>query len=118
MEVAAQPNVNTRKLAIGIALIAVLAVIIFLLPPFLGKSIAPMVQVSAFVLVVVYVLLSFEFLHRSSIALIGAISVIAAASALQTIPADESFEFVVGRSIRIASAAMVLMRLETRYLAG
>jgi Na+/H+ antiporter NhaD/arsenite permease-like protein len=96
LEVAAQPKANTRKLAIGIALIAALVAIIFFLPPFLGKSIGPMVQVSAFVLVVVYVLLSFEFLHRSSIALIGAISVIAAAALLQTIPADESFEFVVG----------------------
>ncbi|HEY8140963.1 MAG TPA: ArsB/NhaD family transporter [Nitrososphaera sp.] len=96
MEVAAQPKATPRKLAIGIALIAALAVIIFLLPHYLGKSIGPMIQVSAFVLVVVYVLLSFEFLHRSSIALIGAISVIAAASALQTIPGDESFEFVIG----------------------
>ncbi|MGH9991316.1 MAG: ArsB/NhaD family transporter [Nitrososphaera sp.] len=96
MEVAAQPKVTARKAAIGMGIIAALAFIIFLLPPSIGKTINPMIQISAFVLVAVYVLLSFEFLHRSSIALIGAISIIAAASAFQTIPNDESFDFIIG----------------------
>ena len=55
-----------------------------------------MILVSAFILVSVYVVLSFEFLHRSSIALVGAISIIVAALALGSIHAEESFNFVVG----------------------
>lgn len=96
MEVAAQPKATPKKVAVGIGLIAGFALIIFLLPPILGKTIEPMIQMSAFVLVSIYILLSFEFLHRSSIALIGAIAIIAAASAFQSIPSDESFQFIIG----------------------
>jgi Na+/H+ antiporter NhaD/arsenite permease-like protein len=56
----------------------------------------PMILVSAFILVSVYVVLSFEFLHRSSVALVGAISIIVAALALGSIHAEQSFNFVVG----------------------
>ena len=55
-----------------------------------------MILVSAFILVSVYIVLSFEFLHRSSIALIGAIAIIIAALAFGSIQAEESFEFIVG----------------------
>jgi Na+/H+ antiporter NhaD/arsenite permease-like protein len=96
LEVAAQPKATPKKVAVGIGLIAGFALIIFLLPPILGKTIEPMIQMSAFVLVSIYILLSFEFLHRSSIALIGAIAIIAAASAFQSIPSDESFQFIIG----------------------
>jgi Na+/H+ antiporter NhaD/arsenite permease-like protein len=55
-----------------------------------------MIMVSAFILVSVYIVLSFEFLHRSSIALIGAIAIIIAALAFGSIQAEEGFEFIVG----------------------
>jgi Na+/H+ antiporter NhaD/arsenite permease-like protein len=95
LEVAAQPRVG-KKIAIGIAIIATFAVLIFAVPPALGKNIHPMILVSAFILVSIYVALSFEFLHRSTIALTGAISIIIAAIAFGTIQAGESFEFIVG----------------------
>lgn len=96
MEVAAQPKAAPKKIAIGIGLIAAFAVLIFTVPPALGRDIHPMILVSAFVLVSVYIVLSFEFLHRSSIALIGAIAIIIAALAFGSIQAEESFEFIVG----------------------
>lgn len=74
---------------------AAFAVLIFTVPPALGMDLHPMIQVAALILVSVYIVLSFEFLHRSSIALIGAIAIIIAALAFGTLQAEESFEFVV-----------------------
>ena len=95
MEVAAQPKAAPKKITIGICLIAAFAVLIFTVPPALGMDIHPMILVSAFILVSVYIVLSFEFLHRSSIALIGAIAIIIAALAFGTVQSEVSFEFIV-----------------------
>jgi Na+/H+ antiporter NhaD/arsenite permease-like protein len=95
LEVAAQPKAGPKKIAVGIGLIAAFAVLIFTIPPALGKDIHPMILVSAFILVSVYIVLSFEFLHRSTIALIGAIAIIIAALAFGILPAEKSFEFIV-----------------------
>lgn len=95
MEVAAQPKAAPKKIAIGICLIAAFAVVIFTIPPALGKDIHPMILVSAFILLSVYIVLSFEFLHRSTIALIGAIAIIIAALAFGVLKAEKSFEFIV-----------------------
>jgi Na+/H+ antiporter NhaD/arsenite permease-like protein len=96
LEVAAQPKADPRKIAIGLGLIVAFAVLLFAVPQAIGQEISPMILVSAFILVSVYVVLSFEFLHRSSVALIGAISIIVAALVFGSIPAEESFEFIVG----------------------
>jgi len=95
LEVAAQPKTAPKKIAIGICLIAAFAVLIFTVPSALGKDVHPMVLVSALILVSVYVVLSFEFLHRSTIALIGAIAIIIAALAFGILQAEKSFEFIV-----------------------
>ena len=96
MEVAAQPKTAPKKIAIGICLIAAFAVLIFTVPSALGKDVHPMILVSALILVSVYIVLSFEFLHRSTIALIGAIAIIIAALAFGILQAEKSFEFIVG----------------------
>jgi Na+/H+ antiporter NhaD/arsenite permease-like protein len=90
------PKAAPKKIAIGIGLIAAFAALIFSIPPALGLDIHPMILVSALILVSVYIVLSFEFYHRSTVALIGAIVIIGAAIALGTLQAEESFEFVVG----------------------
>jgi hypothetical protein len=73
LEVAAQPKADPKKIVIGFGLIAAFAVLLFAVPQATGMEINPMILVSAFILVSVYVALSFEFLHRSSVALVGAI---------------------------------------------
>jgi Na+/H+ antiporter NhaD/arsenite permease-like protein len=95
LEVAAQPKAAPKKIAIGLGLMAAFAVLIVTVPPAIGMNLHPMIQVAAFILVSVYIVLSFEFLHRSSIALIGAIAMIIAALTFGTLQAEESFEFLV-----------------------
>ena len=96
MEVAERPKAAPRKIVIGIGLIAIFALLIFTVPPALGKSIQPMILVSAFILLSVYIVLSFEFLHRTTIALIGATAIIIAAVAFGILQAEKSFEFIIG----------------------
>ena len=95
MEVAAHPKAGPKKIALGLGLIATFAALIFAVPPAIGQEISPIILVSAFILVTVYIVLSFEFLHRTSVALIGAVSIITAALVLGSIRAEESFEFIV-----------------------
>jgi Na+/H+ antiporter NhaD/arsenite permease-like protein len=95
LEVAAQPKADPKKIAIGLGIIAAFAVLLFAFPQAIGQDISPMILVSAFILVSVYIVLSFEFIHRTSVALIGAISIIVAALVLGSIQPEESFEFIV-----------------------
>ena len=96
MEGAAQPKADPKKIAIGLGLIAAFAVLLFAVPQVIGQDISPMILVSAFILVSVYVVLSFEFLHRTSVALIGAVSIIVVALVLGSIHVEESFDFIIG----------------------
>jgi Na+/H+ antiporter NhaD/arsenite permease-like protein len=96
LEVAAQPKADPKKNRIALGLIAALAVLLFAIPLAIGLEVAPMILISAFILVSVYIVLSFEFLHRSSVALVGAISIIVAALVFGSIHAEDSFEFIIG----------------------
>ncbi len=96
MEVAAQPKADPRRIAIGLGLIVAFAVLLFAVPQAIGREISPMILVSGFILVSVYVVLSFEFFHRTSVALVGATSIIVAALILGTVHAEESFDFIIG----------------------
>lgn len=95
MEVTSKPK-HTIKNAIGIGLIAVFAIVVFTVPPAIGKEVSPIISVSALILISVYIILFFEMVHRTSIALLGAIIIIAAAIAFGTVHAEDSFEFIVG----------------------
>jgi Na+/H+ antiporter NhaD/arsenite permease-like protein len=95
LEVAAQPKADPKKIGIALGLIAAFAVLLFVVPLAIGLQVAPMILISAFILVSVYIVLSFEFLHRSSVALVGAISIIVAALVFGSIHAEESFEFII-----------------------
>jgi Na+/H+ antiporter NhaD/arsenite permease-like protein len=97
LEVAAHSNPpSSRKISIGLGIIAAFGLLIFTLPSALGKEIQPMILVAAFILVCVYVLLSFEFLHRSSVALVAAVAIIIAALSFGILQPGETFEFVLG----------------------
>jgi Na+/H+ antiporter NhaD/arsenite permease-like protein len=95
LEVAAQPKADPRRIAIGLGLIVVFALLLFAVPQAMGREIGPIILVSAFILVSEYVVLSFEFLHRTSVALVWATSIIVAALILGTVHAEESFDFII-----------------------
>jgi len=95
LEVSAAPKVSRRKIVLGLGLIAAFGTLIFGIPPAIDKEINPVILFSAFVLVSVYVVLSFEFLHRTSVALIGAVSIVAGAIVLGSLQAEESFDFII-----------------------
>jgi hypothetical protein len=79
LEVAAHPKADPKRIAIGLGLIAVFAVLLFAVPQIIGIEISPMILVSAFILASVYTVLSFEFLHRTTVVLFGGISIMVAA---------------------------------------
>jgi Na+/H+ antiporter NhaD/arsenite permease-like protein len=76
-------------------LVAIFAVIIFVVPFLMGKEISPALSVSALILVSVYVILSFELLHRMSISLLGATIIVSSMLLLGSIEAPASFDFVI-----------------------
>jgi Na+/H+ antiporter NhaD/arsenite permease-like protein len=85
--------VNTRIL-VSVSIVLVFAILVFMVPSVLGKKITPILPISAIVMVSIYVVLSFEILHRTSIALLGATILIAASISLQTITPQKSLNFI------------------------
>jgi Na+/H+ antiporter NhaD/arsenite permease-like protein len=77
------------------SLVAIFAVIIFVIPFLMGIEISPALSVSALILVSVYVILSFELLHRMSISLLGATIIVSSMLLLGSIEAPASFDFVI-----------------------
>jgi Na+/H+ antiporter NhaD/arsenite permease-like protein len=96
LEVAAQPKAGPKKIVLGLGLIAAFAALVFVVPPATGHDISLIILVSAFILASVYIVLAFEFLHRTSVALVGAVAIIVAALVLGSIRPEESFEFIIG----------------------
>lgn len=84
----------SKKTAIGLALIAALTVVIMTVPDALGVAISPALKLTSLVLLSVYVVLSFEIVHRTAIALAGAAAVIIIGVSTGIFEAGASFEFV------------------------
>jgi hypothetical protein len=94
LEATSKINRSGKSLA-SFSLIAIFAIIIFAVPLLMGKEISPPLSVSALILVSVYVILSFELLHRTSIALLGATVIVSCLLLLGSIEAPASFDFVI-----------------------
>ena len=71
------------------------AIILFTVPPLLGKEISPSLLISALILLSVYVILSFEIIHRTSIALLGAIIIVSFLLVMDSIEPSTSFDFII-----------------------
>lgn len=95
LEATSKTNRSGKSLA-SFSLIAIFAIIIFAVPLLMGKEISPALSVSALILVSVYVILSFELLHRTSIALLGATVIVSCLLLMGSIAAPTSFDFVIG----------------------
>ena len=102
------PSIITKRHYIVLALIAIFAILIFTVPTaIIGKNVKPILAVSALVMLSIYLVLSFEIIHRGSLALFGAIIIIAAAIALGAIKPEESFAFVL-RTIDFNTIGLLL----------
>ena len=102
------PSIITKRHYIALALIAIFAILIFTVPTaIIGKNVKPILAVSALVMLSIYLVLSFEIIHRGSLALFGAIIIIVAAIALGAIKPEESFAFVL-RTIDFNTIGLLL----------
>jgi len=61
----------------------------------LGKEISPSLLISALILVSVYVILSFEIIYRTSVALLGAIIIVSFLLLTDSIEPSTSFDFII-----------------------
>ncbi len=85
-----------KKAIIGLAMIAALSIIVLTVPDAAGLSMSPALKLTSLVLLSVYIVLSFEIVHRTAIALAGATAVIIIGIAAGLFEASASFEFVIG----------------------
>jgi Na+/H+ antiporter NhaD/arsenite permease-like protein len=86
---------QNKKNIIGILVIFVLSACVLILPKSLGVDLDPSVSFSVIVLLSVYVILSFEIIHRTAIALLGAAIILIIGISTNLFSAQESFEFAV-----------------------
>jgi Na+/H+ antiporter NhaD/arsenite permease-like protein len=86
---------QNKKNIIGILIILVFSACILILPKSLGVDLDLPVSFSVIVLLSVYVILSFEIVHRTAIALLGATIILVLGILTNLISVQESFEFAV-----------------------
>ena len=85
----------SKKSAVAMGIIFILGIIIFTVPEIIGKDISLVMKVSAFILVSIYIVLSFELIHRGSLALLGATIIVGFAMILDSIPPEEGIDFII-----------------------
>jgi Na+/H+ antiporter NhaD/arsenite permease-like protein len=99
---------QNKKSLIGLLIIAILSVCILNVPTLLGfNKINLAMALSAIVLLSVYIVLSFEMVHRTAIALTGAALVIIIGISTNLFSAEESFEFAI-RSVDFNTIGLLL----------
>ena len=71
------------------------SILIFTIPLILGKNVNIILSLSFVVLISIYIVLSFDIIHRTAVALLGAAVLIISVIALQVIVPQESLDFVI-----------------------
>ena len=98
-----------KRVLIGLILIVVFAVLIFSIPQVIGKKdVAPVLSISALVLVSIYIVLSLEIIHRGSLALLGATIIVAAAIGFGALQPEESLDFIIEEAIDFNTIGLLL----------
>jgi Na+/H+ antiporter NhaD/arsenite permease-like protein len=98
-----------KKVLIGLVLIAVFAVLIFSIPQLIGKkNVAPVLSISALVLISIYIILSLEIIHRGSLALLGATIIVSAAIGFGALQPEESLDFIIEEAIDFNTIGLLL----------
>ena len=98
-----------KKILIGLILIIIFAVLIFSVPQLIGKNnVAPILSISALVLISIYIVLSLEIIHRGSLALLGATIIVSAAIGLGALQPEESLDFIIEEAIDFNTIGLLL----------
>jgi Na+/H+ antiporter NhaD/arsenite permease-like protein len=84
-----------KKHIISILIVASFAIIIFSVPYFFEIKISPTILFSSVVMVSIYVILSFEIIHRTSIAIFGALILVITSLLLGIIIPKDTLHFVI-----------------------
>ena len=84
-----------KKHIISIFIVTSFAILIFSIPYFFEIKISPMILFSSVVMVSIYVILSSEMIHRTSIALFGALILVIASLLLGIIIPKNTWHFVI-----------------------
>ncbi len=85
-----------KKYSIGIILIAIYIVILITIPPLVfEKSVTPILAGITVIMVAIYVLLGLDIIHRTVIAMFGAVLSIMLAIVLGSMVAEDSLHFVI-----------------------
>ena len=100
---------QNKRILIGLTLIIIFAILIFSIPQLVGKkNVAPILSISALILVSIYIILSLEIIHRGSLALLGATIIVAAAIAFGALQPEGSLDFIVEEAIDFNTIGLLL----------
>ena len=89
------PSHVIRKNIIGSLIILVFSFLIFTLPPLIGKNIDTILALSTIVMISIYVVLSFDLIQRTAIALLGATILMASIIALEVVTPQHTLDFLI-----------------------
>ena len=84
-----------EKHILSILIVTLFAIVIFTVPYLLEIKISPMILFSSVVMVSIYVILSFEIIHRTSIAIFGALILVIASLLVGIIIPKDTLRFVI-----------------------
>ena len=84
-----------EKHILSILIVSLFAIIIFIVPYLFELKISPFILFSSIVVVSVYVILSFEIIHRTSIVIFGALILVIASLLVGSIHPKETLHFVI-----------------------
>ncbi|HYJ02854.1 MAG TPA: ArsB/NhaD family transporter [Nitrososphaeraceae archaeon] len=84
-----------EKHILSILIVSLFAIIIFIVPYLFELKISPFILFSSIVVVSIYVILSFEIIHRTSIVIFGALILILASLLVGSIHPKETLHFVI-----------------------
>ena len=84
-----------KKNIIGSLIILVFSTLIFTVPSLIGKHIDTTLALTAIVMISIYVVLSFDIIQRTAIALLGAAILIASVITLQVVIPQDTLHFVI-----------------------
>lgn len=88
------PSIN-KKTSVGFLVLSILSILIWIIPGIIGFDASISLRLLAILLFSIYVVLAFEFVHRTVIVLVTATIAIIIGITTGLFQADESFEFVV-----------------------